>query len=273
YVGFAAFTILIWDHIDTFTAERNNLLPWTEQSCTYLFLLNRYLTPLGFMVNLFAYLSSVWTNESSCRHFIRYEGAMTLIGVHVVGIMMFLRIYALYSTRRVVVAGVFFILLVSICVNGWLLAHGQRVLIVYCLRLHALMLFWISLRSTIASSSAWLPLLYDSVVLVLTLVKALPLVRKSNGTYVMKRLLEDGLIYYAAIFSVTLVLTIMIVSAPSFSITVTMMSRITLNLKKCASKSLQSTILREPGSLVFQSVSVSPPEQAHSQSRYRDPDW
>ncbi|KAJ7610247.1 hypothetical protein DFH06DRAFT_922828, partial [Mycena polygramma] len=247
YVGFAAFTILIWDHIDTFTAEVEYIWKGRKGTIVYLFLLNRYLTPLGFMVNLFAYLSPVWTNESSCRHFIRYEGAMTLMGIHVVGIMMFLRIYALYSTRRVVVAGVFFILLVSICVNGWLLAHGQRVLSVYSLA--CTMIFPPSL-STIASSSAWLPLLYDSVVLVLTLVKALPLVRKSNGTYVMKRLLEDGLIYYAAIFSVTLVLTIMIVSAPPglkniaaqyVHITVTMMSRITLNLKKCASKRLQST--------------------------------
>ncbi|KAJ6511905.1 hypothetical protein C8R47DRAFT_1313998 [Mycena vitilis] len=282
YVGLAAFTILIWDHIDTFTAEVEYIWKGRKGTIVYLFLLNRYLTPLGFIVNLFAYLSPVWTNEV-CRHFIRYEGAMTLIGIHVVGVMMFLRIYALYSTRRIVVAGVFFILLVSIGVNAWLLAHGQSVAHNPQSGIRACTMIFPPGLSTVASSSAWLPLLYDSVVLVLTLVKALPLVRKSNGTYVMKRLLEDGLIYYAAIFCVTLALTIMIVSAPpglknvaaqlELSITVTMMSRITLNLKKCANKRLQSTILREPGSVVFQSVSVSRPEQAHSHSRYRDPDW
>lgn len=52
------------------------------------------------------------------------------------------------------------------------------------------------IRSTIASSSAWLPLLYDSVVLVLTLLKTVPLVGKKNGTFMVKRLLQDGLIYY-----------------------------------------------------------------------------
>jgi hypothetical protein len=57
-----------------------------------------------------------------------------------------------------------------------------------------------SIRSAIASSSAWLPLLYDSVVLVLTLLKTVPLVRKNWGSFMgnrpWKRLVEDGLLYY-----------------------------------------------------------------------------
>lgn len=57
--------------------------------------------------------------------------------------------------------------------------------------------YTLSTRSTIASSSAWLPLLYDSVILLLTLLKTAPLAGKDKGTYMMKRLLEDGLIYYS----------------------------------------------------------------------------
>ncbi|KAJ7366446.1 hypothetical protein DFH08DRAFT_834360 [Mycena albidolilacea] len=241
-VGFAAFTILIWDHIDTLATEVEYIWKGKKGIIVYLFLLNRYLTPLGFMVNLFAYLSPVWTNE----------GAMTVIGIHVVGIMMLLRIGALYSTQRIVIGAVFVLWLVMFSVNA----------------------------STIASSSAWLPLLYDSVVLVLTLRKTLPLLKKGSGTFMVKRLLEDGLIYYAAIFSVTLVLTIMIISAPpglkniAAQITVTMMSRITLNLKKCAQERLQSTILRDPGSIVFRSVvSAFPTTPVDAERGYRNPDW
>lgn len=55
-------------------------------------------------------------------------------------------------------------------------------------------------RNKIASSaSAWLPLLYDTVVLVLTLRRTFPSLRnRANDTtlYIMKRVLEDGLIYY-----------------------------------------------------------------------------
>ena len=85
-------------------------------------------------------------------------------------------------------------------------------------------------RSVLAASSAWLPLLYDTVVLGLTVARTIPSLKNRNTAYVMKRLLEDGLIYYrwvaawsveyrhwslnSAIFAVTAVLTIMIIAAP-----------------------------------------------------------
>ena len=90
-------------------------------------------------------------------------------------------------------------------------------------------------RSVLASSSAWLPLLYDTVVIGLIAHKTLPAIRVMNRYSIMKRLLEDGLIYYTyatsivnmlmpdirihisrfrAIFAVNAVLTIMIIAAP-----------------------------------------------------------
>ena len=51
-------------------------------------------------------------------------------------------------------------------------------------------------RSVLASSSAWLPLLYDTVVLGLIAHRTLPALRLKNRYSIMKRLLEDGLIYY-----------------------------------------------------------------------------
>ncbi|KAK7048000.1 hypothetical protein R3P38DRAFT_2866841 [Favolaschia claudopus] len=306
-VGFAAFTILIWDHIDTFTTEVEYIWKRKKGLLVYLFLLNRYLTPLGFIVNLFAYLAPVWTDEvrayryvvvptqyaasgktfglallllgtilrCRCRDFIRFEGAMTLIGIHVVGIMMLLRIHAIYSANRPIVGFVAFLLLVSFSINAWLLSRGEHVIHNPQSKVIACTMIFPPEISAIASSSAWLPLLYDSVVFFLTLKKTIPLVRNSSATYMVKRILEDGLIYYAAIFCVTLVLTLMIIFAPPGSCpvansymlphlltlrtekycrSVTMMSRITLNLKKCADKRLQSTVLRDPGTLVFQTV-------------------
>ncbi|KAJ7070159.1 hypothetical protein C8F01DRAFT_976810 [Mycena amicta] len=293
YVGFAGFTILIWDHLDTLTTEVEYIWKGKKGILVYLFLLvsgppRSYLSPTWtidrYVVACAAPLTcpnvALTQCACRCRHFIRYEGSMTLIGIHVVALMMLLRyvllssrsaqdltsrcfrIHAMYSSQRLVVGGVAFLFLVTFTMNAWLLTRGQD-------EHHLLactMIFppnmRVRLHLTIASSSAWLPLLYDSAVLALTLVKTLPLVAKRNGTYIMKRILEDGLIYYSAIFSVTLVLTLMIISAPpgtsSFisashiiHLQVTMMSRITLNLKKCARKRLNSTIIRDPGPLVF----------------------
>jgi len=267
YVGFAAFTILIWDHLDTFTSEVEYIWKGRKGIVVYLFLLNRYLTPLGFMVNLIAYLAPVWSGER-CRHFIRFEGAMTLIGIHVVAIMMLLRINALYASNRAIVGCVFGLFMIMFTMNAWLLTRGEPVAHNPASGVHACTMIFPPSLSTIASSSAWLPLLYDSAILALTLKKTLPLVGKSNGTFMMQRLLEDGLIYYTAIFSVTLVLTIMIISAPpglkniaaqlELLITVTMMSRITLNLKKCAAKRLVNSLVCDPGSIVFQQSPVWP---------------
>ncbi|KAJ7037766.1 hypothetical protein C8F04DRAFT_952229 [Mycena alexandri] len=232
YVGFAAFTILIWDHIDTFTAEVEYIWKSRKGIIAYLFLLVKPVLdatwvhgqPLRYTVYAPCLSSSLTPSPLSilvarmerpgiCKHFIRFEGAMTVIGIHVVAIMMLLRIRALYSTQRIVVGCVFLLFMIMFVVNAWLLTRGQPVAHNPLSGVRACtMIFPPSF--VIASSSAWLPLLYDSVVLVLTLLKTVPLIGKRKGTIMVKRLLEDGLIYYTAIFSVTLVLTVMIVSAP-----------------------------------------------------------
>lgn len=49
---------------------------------------------------------------------------MTVIGINVTALMMFLRIYAIYEGRKPVVIGVALILLVECSVNAWLLTYG-----------------------------------------------------------------------------------------------------------------------------------------------------
>ncbi|KAJ3800854.1 hypothetical protein GGU11DRAFT_771406, partial [Lentinula aff. detonsa] len=114
---------------------------------TYLYLFNRYFTPLGFIVNLFglnfvhtmgccalmltrvlsAYLSPDWTTEvRSCRHFIRYEGCTVAIAIEVVGIMMLIRIRAIYSGNKIITSILVGILLVETGINAWLISRGER---------------------------------------------------------------------------------------------------------------------------------------------------
>ncbi|KAJ7719939.1 hypothetical protein B0H16DRAFT_1739116 [Mycena metata] len=242
FVGFASFTILVWDHVITFSDEVELIWKGNKGPIIYLFLFNRYFTPLGFIINLFAYLSPTWTFEVgmrqhpySCTHFVRYEGVTVAIAVEVVGAMMLLRINALYPTRKWITALLGVLLAVETGINAWLISRGERPPAFTPAP-------WFLTLSSAASASAWYPLMYDSIVFALTVNRTLPSIRKKEAGFIVKKLLEDGLLYYSVIFSITFVLTFMIAGAPPGTknicaqmeqlITVAMMSRITLSLKK-----------------------------------------
>ena len=70
------------------------------------------------------------------------------------------------------------------------------------------------------SLSAWIPLFYDALVIMLTLYKCVPRVRhnKELGAiaktgHIIRTLLKDGLMYYSVIFCINFVLAVMIMTA------------------------------------------------------------
>ncbi|RDX53369.1 hypothetical protein OH76DRAFT_1432351 [Lentinus brumalis] len=178
----------------------------------------------------------------TCQHFVRYEGSMTLIGINTTALMMLLRVFAMYEKKMSIVIFVGLLLAVEFGANAWLLTHGVAVR--HSPGIHACTMIFDSAEvcGAIASSSAWLPLLYDTVVLVLTLWRAHPGKNRLTAGRVMRILLKEGILYYSVIFIITLILTLMIVFAPDglknitaqteYLMTVAMMSRITLHLKK-----------------------------------------
>jgi len=245
YVGFASFAVLIWDHVDTFADEVELIWKGKKGLFIYLFLFNRYFTPLGFIINLYAYLSPSWTFER-CARFVRYEGVTVAMAVEVVGLMMLLRINALCPDKKWIIKGLAGLLLLETVLNVWLISGAGPVLHNPDSGIHACSMVFDTPIRALASASAWVPLLYDTIIFGLTLYRTVPPLRREEASYIIKRLLEDGLLYYSVIFSVTFVLTFMIVAAPPGTkniaaqteqlITVAMMSRITLNLKKAGEK-------------------------------------
>lgn len=198
--------------------------------------------PLGFVVNLVAYNLEYWPDET-CERYVRYEGIMTAFGIEVVGLMMLIRLHALYYDKsRLVVVFVAFILLGETVANVYLLVHALAVPhwkvqdIV-----HSCSMIFGSVGAG-SAASAWIPLLYDTIILLLTLHVTVPSIRRSERGFIVRTILKDGLRYYVVICAVTLVLTIMIAAAPDglknitaqleLLLTVTMMSRITIHLKK-----------------------------------------
>jgi len=246
YMGVASFTVLLWDHIITFSDEVEYIWRGRKGLPVYLFFLNRYLIPLSFIVNPWAYFRTSWTPESR-GHFVRYEGSMTMIGISVVAVMMFVRVRALYPRVFTVQAIVLAILFTFLGINTWLLTrsipvpHPAYPLVDSCTMIMDPAVGWI------ASSSAWLPLLYDTVVIALTLRRTASFVTAKNPSRLFVVMLQEGLLYYSVICTITLILTVMIISSNSgvrfitaqleLCLTVGMMSRITIHLRSFSSRS------------------------------------
>jgi len=262
YVGLAGFTVLVWDHLITFADEVEYVWKGKKGIAVYLFFLNRYFIPLSFVVNLWAYFRTTWSLES-CRHFVRYGGSMTMIGISIVDLMMFMRIRALYARMLSIQALVLTIFLTFFGINAYLLTYGVPVhhpafpLVDSCT-----MIFDPKVTRAFASSTAWLPLIYDTVVVSLTVYRTACSVLSKNTSEMLRVLLREGLLYYSVICTISLILTVMLLHADQsvrnitvqlhLLLTVAMMSRITLHLKRFG---------RRPNTIVYHDP--TPPPFSH----------
>lgn len=239
YFGLASFVVLVYDHMLTFDDEVEFIWRRKFSKVSFFFLLNRYLISLGFIVNLVAYFDPAWT-PAICHHFVRYEGSMTMIGITIAAILMGLRVSALYHGSYFVKILLASVLLSFVGINSWLLASGVAV---NHPGVHGCTMIFSPHVGNWASASAWIPLLYDTIIVFLIILRAMPIAKANLGQNILaKRLLRDGLLYYCIITTASLVLTIMIETASpgiknicaqfQLLITVTMISRVTLNLRK-----------------------------------------
>lgn len=158
-----------------------------------------------------AYLSS-WS-LTTCSHFVRYEGACTAIALAVSELLLLIRIIGLYWDKRIIPAAVFVIWIAQQAISVWLLSHGEAVRHEESFD-HACTMFF-HLTAFPPSLSAWIPLLFDTVVIGLVLYKCLPKIpeKRITMTRVYETLVKDGLMYYAVLFSVNFVLGVMIIVA------------------------------------------------------------
>ncbi|KDQ25298.1 hypothetical protein PLEOSDRAFT_169364 [Pleurotus ostreatus PC15] len=270
FVGFASFAVLVWDHLISLEDEVQYVWKGKKGPIVYLFFLNRYFTPLAFIINLYAYLSPSWTIER-CERFIKYEGTTVAFAVEVVGLMMSLRIRALYPHQPFIAYFLWFLLTVETGLNAWLISGGRAVPHnpdsgVHCKNSVLLLISNIFQRhipttacsfifdpkySAAATSSAWFPLLYDSIVLLLTLYRTWPSIRRREAGFIMNRLFEDGLLYYSVDYHDYCGSSWPPKYHCSIRTTVAMMSRITLNLRKAGRLTGTEVITDGPNDMPF----------------------
>lgn len=235
YFQIAAFVMLVYDQILTFPDEVERIWKQNWSGATILFLINRYVTPLQFIVGIDAFQDPIWT-KSACDRFVAFEGSSTVAMVAVCEMIMILRVYALYGRSRLILAFLLFLWVAQVTLSSIGMRTGFAVPLppgfVGCIFSSASPLFpalWVT------------PLVTDCCIFFLTLWRTRTFIRRSRRTPTIHLFLRDGLMYFLVIFMANLLNTLIFFLGPSdlkavgasFSqlITATMISRLVLNLR------------------------------------------
>ncbi|KAG2003022.1 60S ribosomal protein L20 [Coprinopsis cinerea AmutBmut pab1-1] len=212
----------------------------TYSRITLLFALNRYLTPLGYIVIIVSF-HQPWSEEV-CDRYILFPEALKIVTATVIGIIFVLRVHAIYNRGFKITLFASAALVTELAVKIWAFTDGTRLVLpeglVGCIlvgRNHKRFVFtWIA------------ELAFDSIIFFLTLWRTLVLYRRQGAQpmSLFALVVRDGVVYFAVIFIANVITVLMFLLAPpdlkamnaSFSTLITslMVSRLILNLKGAA---------------------------------------
>ncbi|KAH6899454.1 hypothetical protein BKA70DRAFT_733652 [Coprinopsis sp. MPI-PUGE-AT-0042] len=235
YFQLAAFVMLIWDHFISFDEEVERIWKRRTSGLTILFLLNRYITPLQFIIIVTAFHHPQWTNEV-CARFVAFEGASTVAMIAICQMVMILRIYALYAQNKMVLVGLGIVWAAQIIISSVGITLG------FVAPLPPGYTGCIFTSSHRFFPALWVaPLITDSIIFLMTVLRTNDYRSLIRGTPTLHIFVRDGAAYFLIIFLANLMNTLIYFLAPgavkaigaSFSqlITATMVSRLVLNLR------------------------------------------
>lgn len=209
---------------------------------TGLWFLNRYLSPLGYIV-IIASFHQPWSKEV-CNHYVLFPEALKFVTSFTIGVIFIIRLYAIYSRSVMVAVLGALCLAAELGVKVWSFTDGTSLTLpqglVGCILVG---------RDDRRFVFTWIAeLAFDSVIFFATLYRVIQHNRMHRGSAasLLHLILRDGVIYFAVIFIANLVTVLMFLLASpdikainaSFSTLITslMVSRLILNLRGAASK-------------------------------------
>ncbi|KAF8510361.1 hypothetical protein BU17DRAFT_70100 [Hysterangium stoloniferum] len=224
YFLLAAFVMLLYDYLITLADEIEHVWNQPRSAVTYLFALNRYGSLLQRPVIVASFLSPAWSkNVEACQHSVRFSGGST---VAFVAIIMILRVWAIWKKDKRIIAilGVFWVFQVAF--SGMALGFSKREPI------HSP--FWL------------MPLLTDTTVFALTLLRVFRYSKEARENSLLRLLIRDGALYFLCICSANFLNVVLFLTATEdlkaigagFSqvITSVLVSRLVLNLRNVRSE-------------------------------------
>lgn len=250
YLHLFAISILYYDHILTFKSEVAHLWARPKSHSSYWFFLNRY---FAFFTNI-AVLTLSFTTLSAqgCRTFTLFRQILLIVNQILVCVLLTLRIYALYHRSKVILTYMLSSGAILAGISCYVMFGQKSSVAEQSAGCHTSL----SRISAIRLAGAWEALfLYDSILFSLTLYKTLK-ERKDNritgiNIDLVSLILRDGCMYFAvmALCNLANILTFYLcgpylrgsLSTFASSTSVTMMSRMMLNLHETADEGLYST--------------------------------
>ncbi|KAJ3503715.1 hypothetical protein NLJ89_g8309 [Agrocybe chaxingu] len=265
-VQLAGFVILLYDHALTFDDEVERIWKHRLSGASLLFLLNRYISPLRSIVAITAFHYPHWTG-AACSNFVQFLGASSVSVSSLCGLLMILRVYALYHRSNILL-----VLLLSVW-TAQLVSSAVGISTAGVLQLPPGPMF---VGCILTATSKWLavnwagPLLLDGAIFFLTLWRTREYLRSSDKIPLLHILVRDGTLYFLVIFLVNLSNAFLYFFAPdnlksvasslTVMLTSTMVSRLVLNLRSAPSAGVNlvnSAALPRPNtSIVFSTMAT-----------------
>lgn len=211
---------------------------------TGLWFLNRYLSPLGYVVIITSF-HQPWSKEV-CNRYVLFPEALKIVTSFTIGVVFIIRTYAIYSRSTTVAVVGALCLAVELGIKIWSFTDGTSLTlpegIIGCILVG---------RNDSRFVFTWIAeLAFDSVMFFATLYRVVQQNRMRHGSALnlLNLILRDGVMYFAVIFIANLVTVLMFLLAPpdikainaSFSTLITslMVSRLILNLRGAADKGI-----------------------------------
>ncbi|KAF9456955.1 hypothetical protein BDZ94DRAFT_292653 [Collybia nuda] len=206
----ASCVMLFYDVFLTFGEEVERIWKRKFAPMTVLWFLNRYLSPLGYIVIIVSF-HQPWSKEV-CNRYVLYPEALKIVTSLTIGIIFNLRLYAIYSRSMIIAIMGSLLLAVELGVKIWAFTDGTSLDlpegIVGCIlvgKSHARFVFtWIA------------ELAFDSIMFFATLYRVIVhnRLRHGNTMNLVDLILRDGVIYFGIIFVANLVTVLMFLLAP-----------------------------------------------------------
>jgi len=237
----ASCVMLFYDMAITFFDEVERIWKQKFSGATILWFLNRYLSPLGYIVIIVSFHAN-WPTHV-CDAYVLYPEILKIFTAFTIGVIFILRLYAIYSRSQVILVAFTVLLLGELGTKIWAFTDGTR--LVLPPELHGCILTGRSASGKRIVYTWVAELVFDTAVFLATVYRTVSLYRSSRigpSSNLVKVIMRDGIIYFGVIFASNLVTVLIFVAAPpdlkvvnaSFSTLITslMVSRLMLNLRQ-----------------------------------------
>ncbi|TEB22515.1 hypothetical protein FA13DRAFT_1641288 [Coprinellus micaceus] len=203
----ASCVMLFYDIVLTFDREIDSIWLKPKYSwMTLLWALNRYLSPLGYIVIIVSF-HHPWSPDV-CNRYILFPEALKVVTAFVIGVIFLMRLYALYGGNRAIMALGSTLLLAEIVIKIWAFTDGVALELpkelVGCILIG---------KNHTRFAFTWIAELgFDTAMFALTLGRTIMYYRhqRNKKLTLLNLIVRDGVIYFAIIFAANFVTVFMV---------------------------------------------------------------